>query len=247
MVTGQYVDPKAGRVALRDYAELWRAAQVHRPTSAAHFETMLRRHTYPTLGDRPLSSILPSEIQAWVKRLSTGDGDRPALAPATVSVVHGIVSSVFKAAVRDRRIMANPCEGTKLPKVQRRHVVWQMMKNYSRHSRRFQALRANADIAHQSIKEYMAALRADEHNEALKMASARCSALLRASQEPLPITRGAFFDHTGAPFGMDLEEGAALVNAAPQIGNPEAETPDVMRVRAEIVGAIDALREQLSK
>ncbi|MEZ0580390.1 tyrosine-type recombinase/integrase [Nocardioides sp. MH1] len=123
VVTGQYVDPKAGRLAFREYAEQWRAAQVHRPTSAAHVETMLRRHTYPTLGDRPLSSILPSEVQAWVKRLSTGDGDRPPLAPSTVSVVHGIVSSVFKAAVRDRRIMANPCEGTKLPKTERRQVV----------------------------------------------------------------------------------------------------------------------------
>ena len=35
----------------------------------------------------------------------------------------GIVSSVFKAAVRDRRIMANPCEGTKLPKPERVKVV----------------------------------------------------------------------------------------------------------------------------
>ena len=30
------------------------------------------------------------------------------------------------------------------------------------------------------------------------------------------------------------------------MGNPEAETPDVMRVRAEIVGAIEALRVQLA-
>ena len=76
----------------------------------------MRRHAYPTLGDRPLSSILPSEVQAWVRRLGTTDGDRKALAPATVGVLHSIVSSVFKAAVRDRRLMANPCEGTKLPK-----------------------------------------------------------------------------------------------------------------------------------
>lgn len=123
VVTGQYVDPKAGRVSFKAYAEQWRAAQVHRPSSAAHVETMLRRHAYPTLGDRPLSSILPSEIQAWVKRLGTADDDRKALAPATIGVVHGLVSSIFKAAVRDRRIMANPCEGTKLPKLERAKVV----------------------------------------------------------------------------------------------------------------------------
>ncbi len=117
VVTGQYVDPNAGRVTFRDYAEQWRAAQVHRPSSQAHVETMLRRHAYPTLGDRPLSSVLPSEVQAWVKRLST------TLAPSTVAVVHSIVSSVMKAAVKDRRIPANPCDGTKLPKVEKRKVV----------------------------------------------------------------------------------------------------------------------------
>ncbi|HWI41998.1 MAG TPA: site-specific integrase [Nocardioides sp.] len=123
VVTGQYVDPKAGRMTFKAYAEQWRAAQVHRPTSAAHVETMLRLHAYPTLGDRPLSSVLPSEIQAWVKRISTTDDTRQALAPSTVGVVHGIVSSVYKAAVRDRRVMANPCEGTKLPTVERTQVV----------------------------------------------------------------------------------------------------------------------------
>ncbi|MCG8152580.1 tyrosine-type recombinase/integrase [Pimelobacter simplex] len=116
VVTGQYVDPKAGQVTFRAYAETWRKAQVHRPSSAAHVETMLRRHAYPALGDRAMASILPSEIQAWVKRMSEG------LAPSTVGVIHGIVSSVFKAAVRDRRIMANPCEGTKLPTVVRTKV-----------------------------------------------------------------------------------------------------------------------------
>lgn len=122
VVTGQYVDPKAGRITFKTYAETWRAAQVHRPSSAAHVETMLRRHAYPTLGDRPMASILPSEIQAWVKRMSVGHGEQRGLAPATVSVAHGIVSTVFKAAVRDRRVMANPCEGTKLPTVERRKV-----------------------------------------------------------------------------------------------------------------------------
>lgn len=115
VVTGQYVDPKAGRVTFRDYAERWREMQVQRPSSRAHIETTLRRHAYPTLGDRPLSSILPSDIQAWVKGLE--------LAPATVGVAHGIVSTIMKAAIRDRRIVANPCDGSKLPKVERKQVV----------------------------------------------------------------------------------------------------------------------------
>jgi integrase len=100
-------------------------AQVHRPNSQAHVETMLRRHVYPTLGDRPLSQILPSEIQAWVKTLGAEDQrtKRRPLAPATIGVAHSIVSSVMKAAVRDRRILANPCEGTRLPKADRATIV----------------------------------------------------------------------------------------------------------------------------
>lgn len=115
VVTGQYVHPRAGQVTFRDYAERWRKMQVQRPSSRAHVETMLRRHAYPTLGDRCLSSIMPSDLQAWVKGLE--------LAPATVGVIHGIVSTVMKAAIRDRRIASNPCDGTKLPKVHRKQIV----------------------------------------------------------------------------------------------------------------------------
>ena len=115
VVTGQYVDPKAGQITFRDYAERWREMQVQRPSSRAHVESLLRRHAYPTLGERHLSAILPSDVQAWVKGSD--------LAPATVGVIHGIVSTVMKAAIRDRRIASNPCEGTKLPKVQRAQIV----------------------------------------------------------------------------------------------------------------------------
>ena len=90
MVTGQYVDPRAGKVTFRDYAEQWRAMQMHGPSSRAHVETMLRRHAYPFLGDRPMANILPSEVQGWVAQLSAGDPSlkRKPLAPNTVGVVH---------------------------------------------------------------------------------------------------------------------------------------------------------------
>lgn len=125
VVMGQYVDPRAGKVSFKDYAEQWRAAQVHRPTSAAYVESVLRRHVYPIFGARPIGSILPSEVQAWVKLLGTGDrmAKRKPLAPATVGVIHGVVSGIFRSAIRDRRIMANPCEGTRLPRVERRRIV----------------------------------------------------------------------------------------------------------------------------
>lgn len=109
IVHGTYVDPNDPTL-FRDYAEAWRAAQVHRPTTRAHVETNLRRHAYPAFGDRRLSAIRPSEIQAWVTGLCR------TLAPATVQVNHGLVAAIFKAALRDRLISSSPCEGTKLPR-----------------------------------------------------------------------------------------------------------------------------------
>jgi hypothetical protein len=43
--------------------------------------------------------------------------------PCRVVELPVVVARVFKAAVRDRRIVANPCEGTRLPKVHLRKVV----------------------------------------------------------------------------------------------------------------------------
>lgn len=123
VVTGQYVDPRAGRITFKEYAESWRKAQVHRESSAAHVETMLRRHAYPAFGNRQLGTIRPGEVQSWVKQLSTGCEQQRGLAPATVAVVHGLVAAAFKAAVRDRKLPSSPCDGIKLPKQEPRKVV----------------------------------------------------------------------------------------------------------------------------
>jgi integrase len=115
IVTGQYVAPDAGKVTFKSYAETWRAAQIHRPNTVTKVESLLRLYAYPAFGDRPIGSILPSEVQAWVKGLD--------LAPSTVAVVHGVVAGIFKAAIADRRIVASPCAGTRLPAANQAEVV----------------------------------------------------------------------------------------------------------------------------
>lgn len=117
IVTGTYVDPQAGKITFQEYAEHWRSIRVHRPSTAAHYETMLRRHAYPTLGGLRLADVTPSDVQSWVKTMSL------TLKPRTVAVVHGIVSSCFKSAVRDRRLASNPCEGSQLPEIETQRVV----------------------------------------------------------------------------------------------------------------------------
>jgi len=115
-LSGAYVDRSAGMVTVGEYAERWRAVQVHRPSTAAQVESNLRRHVYPTLGERPIGSVRPSEVQAWVRSRTE------VLAPATVELAYRYVSAIFKAAVSDRLIAASPCVGVKLPKVERSQV-----------------------------------------------------------------------------------------------------------------------------
>ena len=62
---------------------------------------------------------------------------------------------------------------------------------------------------------------------------ARCIALLRASEEGLPISRGMFFRHI--PYGANGPDEAEHLRLAPVEGDPEAETEAVMKARPEIV------------
>ena len=61
---GTYIDPAAGKVSFADYAEQWRADQLHhRPATAAQAESRLRLWVYPVIGDRPMSTIRRSDVQ----------------------------------------------------------------------------------------------------------------------------------------------------------------------------------------
>ena len=110
---GVYLDPAAGLVTFEEYAERWRAVQVHRPSTAAQVESHLRRHVHPVLGSQPMATVRRSHVQALVKGLSLR------LAPATVETVYRHVASVFRAAVADRVIAASPCSDIRLPKAER--------------------------------------------------------------------------------------------------------------------------------
>src|SRR5437660_3988713 len=64
---GTWVDPRAGRVTLGEYAEAWGAGQVWRPSTARAFRIRLETHIAPALGDVPIAALRPSLLQAWVK------------------------------------------------------------------------------------------------------------------------------------------------------------------------------------
>ncbi|MEU3436356.1 tyrosine-type recombinase/integrase [Streptomyces sp. NPDC006863] len=117
LARGLYVDPAAGKESFRAVAERWRTSAVHRGGTSSRVERALRIHIYPTFGDRPIVTIRPSEVQAWVKDRSQ------VLAPSTLRVTFAYLVTVMQTAVRDRTIAINPCSGIKLPEVRRPEIV----------------------------------------------------------------------------------------------------------------------------
>jgi integrase len=117
VVTGQYVDPKAGKTTVRQYAAAWQGAQVTRENTTRNVDVALRLHVLPHIGDRPLASVRPSNMQALVKTLSA------TLAPGTVEQVYKVARRMFAAAVDDRILAASPCHRIRLPRDDRPEVV----------------------------------------------------------------------------------------------------------------------------
>ena len=107
---GLYVDPSAGRITVGQYAATWQAAQVHRRTTEAAFDSHLRNHILPLLGHRPMGAVTRSEIQGWVKSRSA------VLAPSTTTLVYSVLRMIFRSAVADRVLAVSPCERITLPK-----------------------------------------------------------------------------------------------------------------------------------
>lgn len=110
---GAYVDPAAGKVTFRQQVERWTAMQVWREQTVDSYDTVFAR-VLPIIGDRPLSSLRPSDMQALVRQLADNE-----LGPASIEITYRAVAAVLKAAVIDRVIPVSPAVGVRLPKVER--------------------------------------------------------------------------------------------------------------------------------
>jgi integrase len=110
MLLGEYVDPSAGKVTVREWCELWRLQQPHRPRTVEQVESNFRTHVYPVLGNRELRSLRPSDLQGWVTAMAQHSS------PTTVTLVYRQLGAALKAAEHDRIIGRSPAARVKLPK-----------------------------------------------------------------------------------------------------------------------------------
>ncbi|MGH3670099.1 MAG: hypothetical protein ACRDSH_05625 [Pseudonocardiaceae bacterium] len=98
LMRGTYVDPRAGDITLKLYAEKWRRGKLnHRPKTAAQVARDLAHYVYPCIGDLRIGAARRDDLQEWVGWLTrqptlfarkNGAGASPAvrtLAPSSIA------------------------------------------------------------------------------------------------------------------------------------------------------------------
>lgn len=108
---GDYVDPRSGRITVREYADRWLAEKLRlRPGSRARYRSHLDKHILPALGHLAVGDVRRSTVQGMVSALAASN-----LAPATVKSIARTTSIIFRAAVADQVIARSPYERIELP------------------------------------------------------------------------------------------------------------------------------------
>lgn len=87
---------------LNVYAETWLAGRELKPSTRAHYRTLLDQHLLPALGGHPLDRIQPATVRAWHATLDPAKATQRAHA-------YGLLRTIFTTAVSDDLIPINPC------------------------------------------------------------------------------------------------------------------------------------------
>jgi integrase len=117
LVTGTYVDPKAGSVTFERFYAQWSQRQVWVPSTRVNADHAAASVPFAQL---PLKSLRRSHVEQWVKAMSKD------LAATTIHTRVAIVRSVLLGAVADRVISVDPSGGVTLPRRRRREAAMQV-------------------------------------------------------------------------------------------------------------------------
>ena len=104
MDLGTWRPPTAEAVrgtTVKVYAERWLAQRDLKPRTRALYSDLLRLHINPGLGDAELATVTPGQIRAWHAGLDTG--------PTRKTHAYQLIHAIFRTAVTDEVIDANPC------------------------------------------------------------------------------------------------------------------------------------------
>ncbi|MEU1443031.1 tyrosine-type recombinase/integrase [Streptomyces mirabilis] len=113
--SGAFVDLDRGQVTIDEWHTKWRATRRIAANTDETADSVWLNHVQPHFGTWPLVSISHLDVEAWIAKLTTKVGK------ATIEKAYQMLDGMMTAAVRDRRVAQNPCDGVKLPKAQPKH------------------------------------------------------------------------------------------------------------------------------
>lgn len=119
VVTGVYVDPRAGKLTWAQWVERWADKQVWAPGTLEGVRTAVDSVPWK---DAPISSVRQSDVQGWVAREV-----KRGLAASTMTTRLNHVRSAFRAAVVDRLISTSPAAGVKAPRARKREASMEIL------------------------------------------------------------------------------------------------------------------------
>ena len=103
---GEWVDPEAGKVLLRQYSCDWMRGKVGlAPKTLELYDYLLEHLILPGLGEVALSSLTAARVRVW--RADLLKAGRPG--PSTVAKAYRLLSGMMTTAVIDNVIVRTPC------------------------------------------------------------------------------------------------------------------------------------------
>jgi integrase len=111
---GSYIDPRNARVSFGSVVAAWEATleRQRKAKTVLGYKSLLETHVLPEFEDQKVGDIAYSDVERWVTKLAKAD-----LKPGTIRNAYRVLKMVLDQAVKERRILTNPCSQVNLPKV----------------------------------------------------------------------------------------------------------------------------------
>ena len=101
---GAWIDPKAGKTTLEEYAERWLEQRTELAFRTRElYGYLLELHVFPSLGRTALVNLAPSTIRSWHASLSQ-------IHPSTAAKAYRLLSAILRTAVVDGLLVSSPCK-----------------------------------------------------------------------------------------------------------------------------------------
>ena len=119
LADGSYITASRGETRVADWVQQYLDGRVDLGvTTTNRTQSIIDNHIRPRWESVGLSAVQHGDVTVWVKDLLKTQSVR------SVKKIVGILSSAFEAAIRDRRVHSNPCQGIRYPKVKPKAKVF---------------------------------------------------------------------------------------------------------------------------